>query len=89
MPSPSDRSVFALICPVCGGEVEKLGERGNRSLFACKECECDLIVPTTAWDIARIKREQKWQVKRSTFDPLGSLFAAGAGVASGPGTRHK
>jgi len=82
-------SAFALICPVCGGPVEKVGERRSRSLFACKECDCDLIVPITAWDIARIKREQKWQVKRSGFAPLGRLFGAGASVASGPGTRAK
>ena len=82
-------SAFALICPVCGGPVEKMGERRSRSLFACKECDCDLIVPTTAWDIARVKREQKWQVKRSNFTPLRRLFGAGASVASGPGTRAK
>ena len=82
-------SVFALVCPVCGGQVEKMGERRSRSLFACKECDCDLIVPTTAWDIARIKREEKWQIKRSSLHPLRRLFGAFAGtsVASGPGTR--
>ena len=82
-------SAFALICPVCGGPVEKMGERRSRSLFACKECDCDLIVPITAWEIARVKREQKWQVKRSNFAPLRRLFGAGASVASGPGTRAK
>lgn len=81
-------SAFALWCPVCGGQVEKMGERRSRSLFACKECDCDLIVPTTAWDIARLKREQKWQIKRSDFSPLRRLFGAGASVASGPGTRR-
>ena len=82
-------SAFALLCPVCGGQVEKMGERRSRSLFACKECDCDLIVPTTAWDVARIKREQKWHAKRSTVGALGRLFGAGASVASGPGTRDK
>ena len=82
-------SAFALICPVCGGPVEKMGERRSRSLFACKECDCDLIVPITAWEIARVKREQKWQVKRSNFAPLRRFFGAGASVASGPGTRAK
>ena len=81
-------SPFALLCPVCGGQVEKMGERHSRSLFACKECDCDLIVPTTAWDIARIKREQKWQVKRST-GAFSRIFGTGASMASGPGTRDK
>ena len=82
-------SVFALICPVCGGQIEKMGERRNRTLFVCKECDCDLIVPTTAWDIARVKREQKWHIKRSAMDPFRRLFGTGASVASGPGTREK
>lgn len=81
--------VFALICPVCGGQVEKTGERRSRSLYVCKECDCDLIVPVSAWNIARIKREQKWPLKRSTIEPLRPLFGAGASVASGPGTRQK
>jgi hypothetical protein len=80
-------SAFALLCPVCGGQVEKTGELENRSLYACKECDCDLSVPTTAWDIARVKREQKWLVKKSSYGPL--RFGAGASVAWGPGTRDK
>ncbi len=79
-------SAFALLCPVCGGQVEKMGERRSRSLFACTECDCDLVIPTTAWEIARIKREQKWHVKRSTAGPWRRLFGSGASVASGPGT---
>jgi hypothetical protein len=80
-------TAFALLCPVCGGQVEKMGERRSRSLFACKECDCDLIVPTTAWDIARLKREQKWLAKRSGAGPARGLPSGGASVASGPGTR--
>lgn len=38
MNSPTDPLVFALLCPVCGGEVEKVGEQETRSLYACKEC---------------------------------------------------
>ena len=82
-------SAFALICPVCGGQVEKMAERLSRSVYACQECDCDLTVPVTAWDIARIKREQKWPIKRSTIQPLRRLFGGGAAVASGPGTRTK
>ena len=84
-------SAFALLCPVCGGRVEKTGERDKRSLFACVECDCDVSVPEGAWDLARIKREEKWQIKRSAFNPLRRIFGAAdpASVASGPGTRHK
>lgn len=82
-------SAFALLCPVCGGQVEKMGERRSRSLFACTECDCDLIVPTSAWDVARIKREQKWAVKRGEINPLRRLFGAKPGVESRPATRPR
>ena len=77
-------SVFALICPVCGGQVEKVGERRTRSLYACRECDCDVIVPTAAWEVARIKREQKWPRKRSSLNPFARLLQIS--VASGRGT---
>lgn len=77
-------SVCALVCPVCGGQVEKVGERRTRSLFACLECDCDVIVPTSAWDIARVKRQQKWPRKRTTLTPLARLLQMS--VASGRGT---
>jgi hypothetical protein len=82
-------SPFALLCPVCGGQVDQVSERSSRNLFTCKECHCDVIVPASAWEVARIKREQKWHIKRSTFNPLRQLFAARASVASGPGTRDR
>jgi hypothetical protein len=78
--------VFALICPVCGGEVEKVGARPTRSLYACKECDCDVIVPVSAWEIARVKRQQKWPPKRSTFNPFRGLLQMRS-VASGRGSR--
>jgi hypothetical protein len=82
-------SAFALICPVCGGQIEKVVERGSRSLFTCKECNCDVIVPTAAWEIARLKREQRWREKRSTLNPLGRIMAPRASLAAGNGTREK
>ena len=84
-------SAFALLCPVCGGQVQKKGELSSRSLFACIECDCDVSVPEAAWDVARIKGEQKWQIKRSAFNPLRRIFGAAdrASFPSGPGTRQK
>jgi hypothetical protein len=77
-------SAFALMCPVCGGQVEKVGERRTRSLFACTECDCDVIVPTSSWEIARMKREQRWPRKRLTLNPFARLLQTS--VASGRGT---
>lgn len=85
MTSPTDPPVFALLCPVCGGEVEKVGEQHTRSLFSCKECLCDVSVPSTAWDIARVKRQRKWPPKRVNLDPFSR--APLRSVASGRGTR--
>jgi len=85
MNPPNDHSVFALICPVCGGEIEKVGERPTRSLFACKECDCDVIVPATAWEIARVKRQQKWPPKRSSLNPFSRMFPMRS-ATSGRGT---
>ena len=82
-------SAFALICPVCGGQIEKVVERRSRSLFACKECQCDVIVPTPAWEIARLKREQRWQAKRSTLNPLSRTTRPRTSLAAGNGTREK
>ena len=82
-------SAFALICPVCGGEVEKVGERRSRSLFACKECDCDVIVPITAWEIARLKREQRWLAKRSSPRALGRIQPLRQSLAAGGGTPDK
>lgn len=85
MNSPTDPPVFALLCPVCGGEVQKVGEQETRSLYACKECLCDVSVPSAAWNIARVRRQQKWPPKRVNLDPFSR--APLRAVASGRGTR--
>ena len=84
MDSSADVSVFALICPVCGGQVQKVGERRTRSLFACLECDCDVIVPTAAWEVARMKHQQKVPRKRAPINPFARLMHMS--VASGRGT---
>lgn len=86
MNAPSDHSVFALICPVCGGLIEKVGQRRTRSLYACRECACDVIVPISAWEVARVKRQEKGLPKRVNLDPFGR--APLRSVASGRGTRE-
>jgi len=86
MTSPTDPLVFALLCPVCGGEVEKVGEQQTRKIYACKECLSDVSVPSTAWEIARVKRLQKWPPKRVSLDPFSR--APLRSVASGRGTKE-
>jgi hypothetical protein len=60
---PSELSALALSCPVCGGAMTRTFDRNRRSWFACAECECEVSVPPTAWDMARRKREQRWLAK--------------------------
>lgn len=84
MTSPTDPLVFALLCPVCGGEVEKVGEQQARNLYACKECLSDVSVPSTAWEIARVKRLQKWPPKRTGPDAFSRVPMRS--VASGRGS---
>lgn len=87
MNPPTDHPVFALICPVCGGKVENVGTRSTRSFYACNECECEVIVPVSAWEIARVKRQQRWPPKRTSLNPFGRLLPMRS-VASGRGTRE-
>ena len=88
-PMDSAAPAFALICPVCGGQIDKVSERRNHTLFACKECACDVIVPTTAWEIARLKREERWHAKRLSSDPAGRIPPLQKSLAAGRGTPEK
>lgn len=56
-------SAFSLTCPVCAGPMQKSHERASRCWYICRECECDLNVPVTSWDVARQKREQVSQAR--------------------------
>ena len=47
-PTPS----FTPACPVCGTQTVQVYDRNERRLFACAQCETDVIVPLTAWALA-------------------------------------
>jgi hypothetical protein len=34
---------------VCGAQTVQVYDRNERRLFACSQCETDVIVPLTAW----------------------------------------
>jgi hypothetical protein len=64
VPKPDDdpekgRDV-AVVCPVCQGQMDTVYDRLHQRVVVCVDCQSGLTVPSTAWDIARIKREAKW-----------------------------
>ncbi|HYB94571.1 MAG TPA: hypothetical protein VEC39_06340 [Vicinamibacterales bacterium] len=59
----SEVMAFSLVCPVCGGAMNRAFDRSQRSWYACLECDSDVSVPQQAWEVARRKREQKWLAK--------------------------
>ena len=46
-------------CPICNGSMEVVYNRNNQQVCVCKDCHAGLTVPSTAWEIVRIKREAK------------------------------
>ncbi len=53
-PDPCDVTPF---CPVCGGAMETVYERPLTKVHVCIDCHSGLTVPSTAWEIAKTKRE--------------------------------
>jgi len=47
-------------CPICGGTLEVVYDRFNQSVYVCKDCLSGLTVPSSAWEVVRLKREKKW-----------------------------
>lgn len=45
------------VCPLCGGEMETVYDRGHQKVCVCKDCHCGVTVPASAWEIARVKRK--------------------------------
>ena len=47
------------VCPICDGKMEVVYCRNNQQVTVCTDCHSGLTVPSTAWDVVRIKRESK------------------------------
>jgi len=50
-------------CPVCGGTLEVVYHRYNQRVSVCKDCQSGLTVPSSAWEVLRLKREKKSQIE--------------------------
>ena len=44
-------------CPFCGGRIEPFQGPNNHTMGTCPACSYSFVVPATAWDKARRKRE--------------------------------
>jgi ssDNA-binding Zn-finger/Zn-ribbon topoisomerase 1 len=59
---PSPKPALS-VCPICDGQMEVVYTRNNQQVCVCIDCHSGLTIPSTAWDIVRIKREAKWMPK--------------------------
>jgi endogenous inhibitor of DNA gyrase (YacG/DUF329 family) len=50
---------FTPACPVCGAQTVQVYDRNERRLFACAQCDTDIIVPLTAWALASRRNRDK------------------------------
>jgi len=50
-------------CPVCDGQMEVVYARNNQQVSVCMDCHSGLTIPSTAWDLVRVRRAAKWMPK--------------------------
>ena len=48
---------LAPTCPICGGKMETVYSRAHQIVCVCIDCHSGLSVPSTAYDVARVKVE--------------------------------
>jgi len=47
-------------CPVCGGKMEVVYNRHSQTVSVCIDCHAGITIPTSAWEVARTKKEQHY-----------------------------
>lgn len=52
-------------CPLCGGKMETVYKRFNQEVCVCSDCTSGITVPSSTWEVIRLKREGKWHGKRN------------------------
>ena len=61
--SNEDLSPACADCPICGGTLEVVYNRFNQQVSVCKDCQTGLTVPSSAWEVLRLKRQKKWRTE--------------------------
>jgi hypothetical protein len=49
-------------CPICEGTMQLVYDRFNQQVCVCVDCHSGLTIPSSAWEVIRLKREKKWGV---------------------------
>jgi hypothetical protein len=50
-------------CPVCAGKLVTAYDRYHQRVAICEDCHASLTVPGSAWEVAKLKLEGKWNNK--------------------------
>jgi hypothetical protein len=58
-PAGEDPTPSCPDCPICGGTLELVYDRFNQRVSVCRDCHSGLTVPSSAWEVVRLKREKK------------------------------
>lgn len=53
-------------CPVCTGQLVIAYDRYHQRVAICEDCHASVTVPGSAWTVARLKREGKWEKKKTS-----------------------
>ncbi len=56
---PDESVAVVVICPICSGRMDTVYHRHHQRVVVCLDCQSGLTIPTTAWEVAQIKRDAK------------------------------
>lgn len=64
MVAPANPPHEAIACPVCGGKTELVNNRFHQKALVCVDCHLGITIPSSSYEVARLKREGKWPRSR-------------------------
>ena len=53
------------ICPICEGAMELVYDRLNQRVSVCTDCHSGITVPSSAWEVVKLKREKGGETRNS------------------------
>lgn len=52
-------------CPICAGRMELVYNRFHQKVCVCTDCHAGITIPSSAWEVVRLKRERKWGPRKT------------------------